>query len=77
MLCTGSSWTNLVLSDIVDLIILHVKKNNKFFSGKVPKLETFHDNQISLNIAYPRVFYGPARLSKLIKRMIYSSLEIL
>ena len=32
MLCTKSSWTDLFLSDTIDLIILHVKKNNKFLS---------------------------------------------
>ena len=67
MLCTESSWTDLVLSDTIDLIILHVKKNSKFLSEKVPKLEKFYDNHISLEIAYPRVFFGLTRLSKLIK----------
>lgn len=67
MLCTKSSWTDLVLSDTVDLIILHVKKSNKFLSDIVPKLEKFYDNHITLEIAYPRVFYGLTRLSKLIK----------
>ena len=28
MLCTETSWTDLVLSENVDLIIFHVKKNN-------------------------------------------------
>ena len=67
MLCTESSWTDLVLSDTIDLIILHVKKNSKFLSEKVPKLEKFYDNPISLEIAYPKVFFGLTRLSKLIK----------
>ena len=35
MLCNKSSWTDLVLSDTVDLIILHVKKDNKFLSDIV------------------------------------------
>ena len=64
MLCTKSSWTDLVLSDTVYLIILHVKKNNKFLSDLPPKLEKYYDNHISLEIAYPRVFYGLTALSK-------------
>lgn len=32
MLCTKSSWTDLVLSDTVNLIILHVRKDKKFLS---------------------------------------------
>ena len=68
MLCTKLPWTDLVLSDTVDLIIMiHVKKNNKILSDMVPKLETFYDNHISLEIAYPRVLYGLTRLSKLIQ----------
>ena len=53
LLCTKSPWTVLVLSDTVDLIIIHVKKNNKFLSDMVPKLEKIYDNHISLEIAYP------------------------
>ena len=68
MLCTETSWTDLVLSDTFDFIILHVKKNNKLLSDKVPKLEKFYDNHISLEIAYPRVlFFWLTGLSKLIK----------
>ena len=68
MLRTETSWTDLVLSATVDLIILHVKKTNKFLADKVSKLEKFCDNHISLEIAYPRVFFfGLTRLSKLIK----------
>ena len=68
MLCTESSWTDQVLSDtIADLIILHVKKTNKFLSEIVPKLEKFYNNHISLEIASPRMSYGLTRLSKLIK----------
>ena len=66
MLCTKSSWTDLVLSDTVNLIILHVRKDKKFLSDIVPKLEKFYDNHISLELAYPRVYYGLTRLSKLI-----------
>ena len=67
MLCTETSWTDLILSDTVDLIILHVKKNSKFLADKVSKLEKCYDNHISLEIAYPIVFFGLTRLSKLIK----------
>ena len=66
MLCTKSSWTDLVLSDTVNLIILHVRKDKKFLSDIVPKLEKFYDNHISLELAYPRVYYVLTRLSKLI-----------
>ncbi|KAL9961806.1 hypothetical protein ACROYT_G030828 [Oculina patagonica] len=66
MLCTKSSWTDLVLSDTVELIILHVRKNKSFLSQIVPRLENFYDTHISLELAYPRVFYGLPRLSKLI-----------
>ena len=66
MLCTETSWTDLVLSDTVDVIILHVKKNTKFLADKVPKLEEFYDNHICMEIAYPRVFFRLTRLSKLI-----------
>ena len=64
MLWTKSSWTDLVLSDTVNLIILHVRKDTKFLSDIVPKLEKFYDNHISLELAYPRVYYGLTRLSK-------------
>ena len=66
MLCTKSFWTDLVLSDTVNLIILHVRKDKKFLSDIVPKLEKFYDNHISLELAYPRVYDGLTRLSKLI-----------
>ena len=66
MLCTGCSWTDLVLSDTVNLIILHVKKESRFLSDVIPKLEQFYDNHISLELAYPRVSDGLPRLSKLI-----------
>ena len=58
MLCTGCSWTDLVLSDTVNLIILNVKKDSRFLSDVIPKLEQFYDNHISLELAYPRVSDG-------------------
>ena len=67
MLCTESSWTDLILSDTINLIILHVKKTNKFLSEIVPKLEKLCNNHISLEIASPRMSYVLTRLSKLIK----------
>ena len=66
MLCTGCSWTDLVLSDTVNLIILHVKKDSRFLSDVIPKLKQFYDNHISLELAYPTVSDGLTRLSKLI-----------
>jgi len=67
MLCTKSSCTDLVLSDTVNLIIVHVKRNNKFLSDMVSKLEKFYNNHICLEISYPRVLNGLTRLSKLFK----------
>ena len=58
MLCTGCSWTDLVQSDTVNLIILHVKKDNRFLPDEMLKLEQFY-------LAYPRVADGLTRLSKL------------
>ena len=58
--------TDLVLSDTVNLIVLHVKKDSRFLSDVIPKLEQFYDNHISLELAYPRVSDGLPRLSKLI-----------
>ena len=40
MLWTKSCWIDLVISDTVNLIILHVKKNKKFLAEKLPKLKS-------------------------------------
>lgn len=68
MLCYECEWTDLVLSDMVDMIIIHIKKSNKFLSDIIPKLKLFYDKHIALELAYPRVAYGLPRLSKLINR---------
>ena len=68
MLCCECKWTDLVLSDINDMIILNVKKCNSFLSSIIPKLEIFYDRHIAPELAYPRVAYGLPRLSKLIDR---------
>ena len=67
MLCCECKWTDLVLSDINDMIILNVKKCNSFLSN-IPKLEIFYDRHIAQELVYPRVAYGLPRLSKLIDR---------
>jgi hypothetical protein len=67
MFCAECNWTDLVLSDLNDLIILHIKKCNRFLSSIIPKLELFYDKNIALELAYPRVAYGLQRLSKLIE----------
>lgn len=68
MFCAECNWTDLVLSDMNDLIIIHIKKCNGFLSSVIPKLEDFYDNHIPLELAYPRVACGLSRLSKLINR---------
>lgn len=67
MLCTGCLWTDLVLSDMQELVIIHIKKSKHFLSGIVPKLEEFYEH-IALELAYPRVVHGLPRLGKLISR---------
>ena len=67
MFCAECNWTDLVLSDLNDLIILHIKKCNRFLSSVIPKLELFYDKNIALELAYPRVAYGLQRVSKLIE----------
>ena len=68
MFSSECNWTDLVLSDINDLIIVHVKKNDRFLSSIIPKLEHFYGKHISLELAYPRVACGLPRLSKLLNR---------
>ena len=66
MFCAEVDWTDLVLSDLDDLIIVHVKKCDQFLAKIIPKLESFYDNHISLALAYPRVVDGLSRLSSLV-----------
>lgn len=68
MFCAGCNWTDLVLSDMDDIIIIHIKKSRSFLSSIIQKLEKFYDDHISLELAYPRVANGLPRLSKLISR---------
>ena len=68
MFCTDSKWTDLVLSDLNDVVVLHVKRSNSFLSKMIPRLEDFYDSHISLELAYPRVAYGLPRLGKVIQR---------
>ena len=64
MFCTDTFWTDLVISDTVDLIIMNVKRSNHFLMGVIPRLENFYDSHISLELAYPRVKFGLSRVSK-------------
>lgn len=66
MFCIKLFWIDLVFFDIVNLIILYVRKDKKFFFDIVLKLEKFYDNYIFLELVYLRVYYGFIRLSKLI-----------
>ena len=67
MFCAEVDWADLVLSDLDDLIIVHVKKCVHFLAI-IPKLGSFYDNHISLELAYPRVADGHSRLSSLVDR---------
>lgn len=64
MFCTGTNWTDLVISDLKDMIIIHVKRNNKFSRNIVPKLKDFYNRHILPELAYPRIAYGLSRVSK-------------
>jgi hypothetical protein len=66
MFCAECEWTDLVLSDLNNLIILHIKKSGQFLSHIIPKLENFYNKHIALELAYPRVANGLQRLSKLL-----------
>lgn len=66
MFCAECNWTDLVLSEMNDLIIIHIKKCNGFLSSIIQKLEAFNNKHISFELAYPRVACGLPRLSKLI-----------
>ena len=66
MYCAEVIWTDLVLSDLHDMIILHVKKCDHFLSDVIPKLERFYDQHVAPELAYPRVANGHVRLSKFI-----------
>ena len=66
MFCAEVDWTDLVLSDLDYLIIVHVKKCDQFFAKIIPRLESFYDNLISLELPYPRVADGLSRLSSLV-----------
>ena len=67
MHCTHCKWTDLVLSDTKDMVILHVKNNSQFLADKIPKLEKFYEH-ISLELAYPRLALRLPRLGKVIRR---------
>ena len=66
MFCAEVNWTDLVLSDLHGMIILHVKKCELFISEVIPKLESFYDMHVAPELAYPRVADGNVRLSKFI-----------
>lgn len=68
MHCAECSWTDLVLCDMKDLIIVNVKRSDHFLSRIIPKLEQFYDRHISLELVYPRVAHGLTRLSKIVNR---------
>lgn len=64
MFCTDTYWTDLVISDTNELIIINVHRSNKFLRHVIPKLEYFYDSHILLELAYPRIKFGLSRVSK-------------
>ena len=64
MFCTDTFWTDLVISDTKDLIIINVRRSNKFLMDVIPKLEHFYNSHILLELAYPRIKFGLSRVSK-------------
>ena len=51
--CMEYEYTDLVLSDLKDIIIFSVKKSREFANIVVPKLEEFYDKYIAIELAYP------------------------
>lgn len=65
--CMEYEHTDLVISDLKDIIILSVTKSKDFANTVVPKLEDFYDKYIAVELAYPRIALGLPRLGKVMR----------
>ena len=65
LLCSGYKY--LVLSDLKEIIILSIKQSSKFSKKSLPKLQSFYDQYLAPELAYPRVALGLPRLGKVIE----------
>ena len=65
LFCSGYKY--LVLSDLKEIIILIIKQCSKFSKKSLPKLQSFYDQYLAPELAYPRVALGLPRLGKVIE----------
>lgn len=69
LFCVGLQWADLVISDLKEMIIISIKNNLQFRREVIPKLESFYDNYIAVELAYPRLTLGLPRLGKVSRLM--------
>ena len=67
LFCSGYKYEHLVLSDLKEIIILSIKQSSKLSKKSLPKLQSFCDQYLALELAYPRVALGLPRFGKLIQ----------
>ena len=65
--CSGYKYEDLVLSDLKEIIILSIKQSSNFSKKSLPKLQSFYDQYLAAELAYPRVALGLPRLWKVIE----------
>lgn len=64
LLCTPRSWGDFVASDGKSFYIERLTFDEKFWEQRIKKLETFYNDTILLELAYPRVKKGLERIGK-------------
>ena len=67
LFCSGYKYEHLVLSDLKEIIILSMKQSSNFSKKSLPKLQSFYDQYLAPELAYPRVALGLPRLGKVIE----------
>ena len=67
LFCSDYKYEDLVLSDLKEIIILSIKQSSNFSKKSLPKLQSFYDQYLAPELAYPRVALGLPRLGKVIE----------
>lgn len=65
--CMEYKHADLILSDLTDMLIFGIKKTREFADTVVPKLEEFYENNIAIDLAYPRLALGLPRLANVLR----------
>jgi hypothetical protein len=67
--CMEYEHSDLVISDLKDILIFSVKKKTHFANTVVPKLEEFYNKYLATELAYPRIALGLPRLGKVLREI--------